>query len=353
MNDLQKSPQALYAAWQQLRSEQPHLRARDAAVALAVSEAELLASRLGVDSTRLTPDWPGLLRAFGELGEVMVLTRNESCVHERKGVYRELTLAGNGKMGLVVSPHVDVRMFLSGWRSAFAVEEAKAQGVQRSVQIFDAQGVAVHKVFLTENSELAAWTELVERFREREQDPHLDLQPPPEPVAELADEQIDVESLRLGWAQLKDPHHFFAFLKTHRTSRSQALRLGGRQWAEPLATDALTALFEKAAVEELPFMVFVGNRHCVQIHTGPVSNLRWVDRWFNVLDPLFSLHLKADDIQQLWRVRKPSADGLITSWEAFDAQGELILQLFGARRPGMPECENWRRMAESQQALPA
>ncbi|MFP6860033.1 MAG: hemin-degrading factor, partial [Pseudomonas sp.] len=46
----------LYLAWQVLRSEQPRLRARDAAERLAVSEAELVASRLDVDAVRLQPD---------------------------------------------------------------------------------------------------------------------------------------------------------------------------------------------------------------------------------------------------------------------------------------------------------
>ena len=35
----------LYQAWQRLRGEQPRLRTRDAAEHLAVSEAELIASR--------------------------------------------------------------------------------------------------------------------------------------------------------------------------------------------------------------------------------------------------------------------------------------------------------------------
>ncbi|MCY1358542.1 Hemin transport protein HemS [compost metagenome] len=100
-------------------------------------------------------------------------------------------------------------------------------------------------------------------------------------------------------------------------------------------------------------MVFVGNQHCIQIHSGPVKNLRWLDTWFNVLDPEFNLHLKTPGITELWRVRKPSSDGVITSWEAFDADGELVVQLFGARKPGIPEREDWRQLAESTPALPA
>ena len=60
-----------------------------------------------------------------------------------------------------------------------------------------------------------------------------------------------------------------------------ALRLAGEQWAQPLATSELTVLMEQAAAREVPIMVFVGNRHCIQIHTGPVHNLRWMDSWFN------------------------------------------------------------------------
>ena len=97
--------------------------------------------------------------------------------------------------------------------------------------------------------------------------------------------------------------------------------------------------------------MFVGNRHCIQIHTGPLHDLRWVGDWFNVLDADFNLHLKMSAVAQLWRVRKPSSDGLITSWEAFDADGELIVQLFGARKPGQPELEAWRSLAETAPAL--
>ena len=142
-------------------------------------------------------------------------------------------------------------------------------------------------------------------------------------------------------------------LKRHDVARTQALRLAGREWAEPLATAELPRLLEEAGAREVPIMVFVGNRHCIQIHTGPVHNLRWMDSWFNVLDPAFNLHLKTTGVTELWRVRKPSSDGVITSWEAFDADGELVLQLFGARKPGVPERADWRALAESALALDA
>nr|WP_269430887.1 ChuX/HutX family heme-like substrate-binding protein [Thiopseudomonas alkaliphila] len=80
-------------------------------------------------------------------------------------------------------------------------------------------------------------------------------------------------------------------------------------------------------------------------HGGGLSGL--------LCDPEFNLHLKVNAIKQLWRVRKPSTDGLITSWEAFDSAGNLIVQLFGARKPGIPELASWRAIAEQTPALEA
>ncbi|MET1081365.1 MAG: ChuX/HutX family heme-like substrate-binding protein [Pseudomonas sp.] len=346
---LQTQPAApsndLFLAWQVLRAEQPRLRARDAAERLAVSEAELMASRLGTDAVRLRPDWADLLPALGDLGLVMALTRNEHCVHERRGHYREVTVSG--QMGLVVSADIDLRLFLGGWSSVFALEETTAKGPQRSVQVFDRQGNAVHKVYLTEDSQLEAWAPLLERFRAPQQSSALELAPLAVREPPAADGSIDIDALRVGWSTLKDTHHFFALLKKHGAQRTQALRLAGSEWAEPLAPSELPKLLEAAGVGGVPIMVFVGNRHCIQIHSGPVHNLRWMDSWFNVLDPLFNLHLKTQSVVELWRVRKPSTDGIITSWEAFDAEGELIVQLFGARKPGVPERTDWRALAEA------
>lgn len=347
------SASPLFNAWQHLLQEQPRLRARDVAERLSVSEAELVASRLGMDTLRLRPEWTQLLTALESLGRVMVLTRNEHCVHERKGVYREITVGASGKMGLVVSPDIDLRLFLSGWHSLFAVEQQTSRGLQRSLQVFDQQGVAVHKIFLTEDSDLDAWAELLSRFAEAEQSAELDLLPAPAKREERADALVDGNALAKDWAQLKDVHHFHAMLNRNNVGRLQALRLVGREWAEPLDTQALPAILTDSAAQQLPVMVFVGNRHCIQIHTGQLFNLRWVGDWFNVLDADFNLHLKMPAVVQLWRVRKPSTDGLITSWEAFDASGELILQLFGARKPGQPEQEDWRALAEAAPALEA
>ena len=72
-------------------AEEPKLRARNLAEKLGISEAELVAlGSAQATVTRLRPEWTAIIGAVGGLGRVMALTRNESVVHERKGVYGAL-----------------------------------------------------------------------------------------------------------------------------------------------------------------------------------------------------------------------------------------------------------------------
>ena len=54
----------------------------------------------------------------------------------------------------------------------------------------------------------------------------------------------------------------------------------------------------------------------------------------NVLDPGFNLHLRADQLAEVWLVKKPTRHGMAVSIEAFDAEGMIIVQIFGQRSPG-------------------
>jgi putative hemin transport protein len=106
----------------------------------------------------------------------------------------------------------------------------------------------------------------------------------------------------------------------------------------------------QAAANALPIMVFVGNKGMLQIHTGEVRNVVDARGWLNVLDPDFNLHVREEAIAQSWIVRKPTVDGTVTALECFDANGNQLVQLFGKRKPGIPELEEWRTLAQHIQA---
>ncbi|WP_211230621.1 ChuX/HutX family heme-like substrate-binding protein [Inquilinus limosus] len=161
-SDLPATPTALAARWAALRAEQPQLRARDAAAALGVSEGELVASQVGTGTTRIGGDWSTILQAVEALGPVMALTRNESVVHEKTGTYQNVSAGSH--VGLALGPDIDLRLFYTRWAHGFAV--GGADHPKPSLQFFDAAGTAIHKIFLTEGSDRAAFAALVDRFRQ-------------------------------------------------------------------------------------------------------------------------------------------------------------------------------------------
>ncbi|MGO4313133.1 hypothetical protein AB4Z35_25360 [Pseudomonas sp. KB_15] len=60
---------------------------------------------------------------------------------------------------------------------------------------------------------------------------------------------------------------------------------------------------------------------------------------------------KTCDVTKQWRVRKPCVDGIITRYEGFDAEGERVIPLFGVRKPGIPERDDWRALPETATTL--
>jgi putative hemin transport protein len=335
---------ALREALQKQREATPGVRARDAARLLGVTEAELVASRLGEGVTRLKPDFADILRAMPAVGEVMVLTRNEHCVHEKHGRFGNVSI-GPGH-GLVLNHDVDLRLFLNHWRYAFVVTEEVASGVRTSLQVFDIDGSAIHKIYLTKESDRPAFDALVERFRSDEQNDELLIAPLPATRKDRPDAEIDRASFHKHWRALQDTHDFFGLLQEFGVSRAQGIRLAEGEFAWQVSPGALRQLMDATVETATPIMCFVGNPGCIQIHTGPVFTLKVMGPWFNVLDPTFNLHLREDAIHQTWVVRKPTRDGIVTSLELFDIDGFCFVQFFGERKPGKPELEAWRAIID-------
>ncbi|MEX1152304.1 hemin-degrading factor [Parvibaculum sp.] len=330
---------ALAARRAEILAAEPRLRARDLAQRLDISEAELVA--LGHDDVDVTPlraEWAAIIATVPALGRVMALTRNEHVVHERKGIYG--TLEGNAHVGLIVGEDIDLRIFFSHWKSGFALTERIESGFRRSLQFFDAQGTAIHKIWLTGDSSIEAFDLLVAKFSAPVAP--LAIEPPAASKPGLADTEIDVEGFRAAWDALKDTHQFHGLLNKFKLERLQALRLAGETRARRVPVSALRAALETSASRKLPIMVFVGNPGMIQIHTGPVENLKAAGPWFNVMDEAFNLHLNEAALDSAWVVWKPTEDGTVTSLELFDAGGLLAATLFGKRKPGMAEDEGWR-----------
>lgn len=331
----------LLEKYEEAKKENPKMRIRDIAKHLQSSEAELLATGIGNHVTLLEGNFEELLKEVSSMGKVMALTRNDNCVHERKGVYNNISF--DGHVGLVLDPDIDLRLFMMHWKFGFAVNEND----RYSLQFFDKSGEAVHKIYMLEQSDMAAYGRIKNAYKAADQTKAIITETYDAPAAEKPDSEIDVQNFQDAWKNMTDTHQFFGITRKYGTTRTQALRLAPEGLVKEVGNDTVETLLQHCADNQVPIMIFVGSRGCIQIHTGEIYKLMRTGPWYNILDPELNMHLRTDAITQSFIVKKPSEDGIVTSLEIFDKAGNLIVQFFGKRKPGVPELESWRAAVET------
>lgn len=327
----------LYQRYQTLKNEHPRKYARDLATIMGTSEAELTYARTLNDAVALRPDFSELLTALQAVGETKSITRNACAVHEQIGRYQNLHLGDHA--GLVLNPRaLDQRLFLSQWKSAFSLVEKNEKGDRHSIQIFDAAGDAILKIYNTPNTIMPQWHALIAAFT-LAKTPALSVTPPP-PVSYAS--KPDAVAIEQQWREMTDVHQFFGLLKRHNISRQQAFRSVASDLAIKVDNGSLRELLQQVQADGNEIMIFIGNRGCVQIFTGVVETLVPKDNWVNIFNSAFTLHLMENAISESWITRKPTANGLVTSLELFAADGTQIAQFYGQRSEGEPEQTRWR-----------
>jgi putative hemin transport protein len=345
--------ETLKSRWQTLKTEQPQLRIRDAAIALGVSELELLCTDLAADGTgkvrRLRDEAHTILAKLPELGKVMALTRNDYVVIEKTGTYNPPSFferEGHVVMGQVVGETIDLRLFLTSWGATFAVEMDVRGKAQYSLQFFDKAGQAIHKVYLRTAEGKAAYDALVTEYLHPDQACPI-LEAAAQPETPTLPDDFDRDAFLGEWAGLKDTHDFFGMLRKYNVHRLSALRVAQGQFTWPVPADAYVHMVKQAAESGLSIMCFVGNASCLEIHTGPVKKVVEMEGWFNIMDPGFNLHVQTEGITEAWVTSKPTSDGPVTALECYGSDGTLLVQFFGERKPGRPELVEWQRLAHS------
>jgi putative hemin transport protein len=359
------APATLAERWSTLRTEQPKLQIRDAARALGVSEAQLLATNIGKGVTRLQADGNQpreIMRAALDLGIVQAITRNENGVIETTGVASKFKQAGDKSeqadakqdpetearqrniAGGYLGGQIDLRFHFENWKYAFAVEQAGRDGKPtRSLQFFDANGTAVHKIYLRNEPGVAVYDKLVANFRLPQQSAELNVLAVAPKAAEKPDAEIDVKEFQLAWKDMTDVHQFAQIMREFHLSREQALRLAPAGVVERVTPAALRTLLENAAKDKVAIMVFLGNDGLTQIYSGKIEKTMAAGGFFNVLDPDFNLHIRDTALRSGWVVKR----GGVTSVEFFDNDGTQVVSFFGVRERGKPQPQSWVDLADS------
>ena len=183
----------------------------------------------GVTRIEAHPD--RVMEAAQKLGEVMALTRNPSCVHEKIGRYANYHPGKHAAM--ILTPEIDLRIFPAHWCHAFMVETETDSGTRRSLQVFDAAGDAVHKIFLREGASLAAWDGL--RLSDALDDQGRTLDVAPRQPAEAPKSSPDkAEALRAEWRRMTDTHQFLRLVSKMKMNRLGAYRIAGAPFVRAL-----------------------------------------------------------------------------------------------------------------------
>lgn len=347
---------ALKAKQAALQAEQPGLFARDVAQKLGVSEAKLLATDIGRGATLLRSDvttYKALFNRMHELGRIKAITRNENGVIERTAVALPPKLDDKGRVmpgSGFVGTEIDLRFKMDSWGYAFAVVAPRAGGrTSRSLQFFDKNGEAVHKVYLNDEKGVPAFDKLVAEFKAADQKPNWTVAVS-KPVKSLTD--MHIKELRSAWYEMTDVHEFQRLINDFGISRERAFELIGTDAAYKITGKSVESLLETASKREQPIMVFVSNSGMVQIYSGLIEKTEAKNGWFNVLDPDFDLHLRQSGVDHGWVVRRPAKSGTITSVEFYDAKGEQIVNFFSRRDQGKEETKVWRDIVDSLARLP-
>jgi putative hemin transport protein len=136
-------------------------------------------------------------------------------------------------------------------------------------------------------------------------------------------------------------------LRRHRATRRQAFGLAGGDLAMRLDPQAGSEALRLASAQAVPVMVFVGNRSASRSIPA-----RWTGCSTYQAGSMCSTRTSTcicarPASRPPGAVVKPTADGAVTSIELLDADGEVIALLFGARKPGQAEREDWRAIAST------
>ncbi|MBI70326.1 MAG: hemin-degrading factor [Gemmatimonadetes bacterium] len=331
--------------WNNHLKTNPRTRIRSAATALGVTELELVETDLGSSTVRLSLDFRPFLHGIESLGRAMALTRNESCVIETYGKYTGIQIFDHAAQ--VVAPGVDLRIFPKHWVYAYAISKKNLGRVNHSIQIFDANGTATHKVYVPPGEDLKGYNNFVKKFQHPDQNETISPNTSTADEIEKPDHEIEKNALLEGWKQLRDTHDFQFLLRKFNATRTQALRMAEGTFTRSVSSDSARKTLQALSKTETPIMIFVGNSGTIQIHSGLVNKTLSHKQWYNVMDPEFNLHLDEPSIVSAWVVSKPGGElGTATSLELYDKSGKPIVMFFGLRKPGEDHGPSWNSILE-------
>ncbi|MEL1254139.1 heme ABC transporter ATP-binding protein [Flavobacterium sp. DGU38] len=321
------------------RDEYPAKPLWQIAETLGVTQAELMFLGLSENVILLRPEMNAILKRIEGLGLVKAVTYNQHCQTERIGVYRNFSK--EGYTTLFLGEDIDLRIFAARWKIALAVEDKGKE----SLQFFDANGKAVHQIYLTGGSYRKVYFDLIKEFKQKHQSAPTIEKTINKHMEEKRDAEIDISDFHQAWNNMSDTHEFHGLVSRFGLTRTQALRLAPPSRAVQVSLESFRRTVIHCSHIKVPIMMFTANEGCVQINTGQLADVNSNGPWLNLSERSGGeTKLNEDAVHSVWHVVKPTADGEVNSLELYGANGDMIVQFFGERKPGIAELESWKKV---------
>lgn len=335
-----------WKAYVALKEEKQHFYPREAAKHLKISECELMLSHPG--ATYLGNEARPVVLRLKELGWVECIVRNDLAVHEKTGIYENVSMTKAMGIALNVG-ELDLRIFARHWQHVVAIKDTSRESASYSIQFFDEYGEAIQKIFLRDDSKVSAWEDLVKTFSSEEKpEKFLPAITETKPAHQL--DENELAAFQQRWLELKDVHHFSGILETFSLSRLDAYRQAPESHTFEVTNAAFEQVFQAAKQEQIKIMIFVANRGIAQIQSGQVHHIKRMHGYLNILDKKeenFCLHLLDEAIAHAWVVRRPTRDGIVTCLEGMDKNGKTVITVFGLRQEGEAEQTRWQEIIKT------
>lgn len=350
LNTTQKND-TLWQSYQAKKAETPMLFPTEGAIALGVSEFELLLS--SPHSRYLGENCREMLLELHTLGVVESIVRNEFCVHEKQGVYRNLEIGKVMGLALGEGDGLDLRIFMQKWKHMLAIINPDKKNPSYCIAFFDQNGHAINKAFLTKFDDeiLTIWQNLTDKYAKTAPNniEILSILPQDEWIFHPLNDE-DKQNFGKDWLAMTDVHQFHGILGKYELDRASGYTQAPDGMTTAVRPDVIEALLEKLTSEQVNSMIFVGNTGLVQIFAGALHHVKRMGDWINIMDKKqtgFTMHLKDKALSQVWFIKRPHNDGFTSAFEGFDKKGNSILAIFGERHEGQAQDPKWQALAQS------
>lgn len=302
---IKPDPAAIRRRYEQLRSESPTLSAAGIAARIGVTEAELVAARVGCCVTRLRPEWRAILTRLGTLGPVKISTK--SSLAKLAVVTRYPQTQSSERFLTFSSETADIRFSLGNVGSGFllATPNPRTGKRERALEFFTREGHLAHRIELMPRSNVDAFEEIVEHFVAR--DNRMDTEAVvPMNLRNPARPALDRQAFLDGWAGLKGPADFYELLRRHHLSRVEAIEAVAGVFSKQMELPCFQAYLRGLREGARPSTVMVSNHACAHAFRGMFDD---------------QITFEPDQKIVVWRVDRPSARGTLRSIEVFDGNG--------------------------------